>query len=157
MMHVSRPSRTESYAPFADAIAAGGRASDLLSVTYFVTGQGGGALQGMVTAPGLARMAGDRLLMTSADQTGNTAMMAANTKIVAPEVTSISFSYYDPTTASWCSSWDTSVYQYLPKAVEIVLELSAPGVPGRKARTSGTSIYRLTVALPSAQFVLPTE
>src|SRR5262249_25504761 len=118
VMHVSKPSRMASYTSFADAGGSGARTSDLLSMTYFVTGQGGGALSSMVTSPGLARMAGDRLQMQMADQTGNTALMAANTEIIAPEVVSLSFSYYDSSTSSWLSSWDSTAYAGLPRAVE---------------------------------------
>jgi hypothetical protein len=131
--------------------------SDLQSVIYFVNGQGGGALQGAVSSPGLCRMAGDRLLMQMADQQGNTAAMAANTRLLAPEVASIAFYYYDGTT--WQVSWDSGTLGGLPKAVEIVLEL-AP-TDNRKPSTlqigaGETRVYRLIVAIPASKPVIST-
>lgn len=137
--------------------AAPSRMSDLQSIVYYVTGQGGGALQGAVSSPGLARMAGDRLLMQMADQQGNTAAMAANTKILAPEVASISFYYYDGTT--WLPSWDSGSLGALPKAVEVILELAPPEVKKPTTLLSNTGsnqIYRLIVALPAAKLVIST-
>jgi prepilin-type N-terminal cleavage/methylation domain-containing protein len=161
MMHVSRPSRTETYAAFADNRATGGRMSDLQSVAYFVGGQGGGALAGAVASPGLARMAGDRLLMQTADQQGNAALMAANTQVLAPEVQSIAFYYFDGTT--WLSAWDSVSLNGLPKAVEIVLELApSPGAAAKPRPTTvaataeETSVYRLVVVLPAGKPTITT-
>ena len=151
-MHISRPSRTESYAPFADVRSGGGRTSDLQSVAYFVTGQGGGALQSLSSQPGLARMAGDRLLMQMADQQGNTSAMAANTKILAPEVTSITFYYFDG--SSWLTTWDSTSLGGLPKAVEVVIEVAPPSAATSKANLAGSgdsSIYRLVVSFPAGK------
>lgn len=161
MMHVSRPSRTETYAAFADNRAAGGRMSDLQSVAYFVGGQGGGALAGAVASPGLARMAGDRLLMQTADQQGNAALMAANTQVLAPEVQSITFYYFDGTT--WLSAWDSTSLNGLPKAVEIVLELApAPGAAAKPplatvaTTAEESSVYRVVVVLPAGKPTITT-
>jgi hypothetical protein len=161
MMHVSRPSRTEAYAAFADSRTAGGRMSDLQSVAYFVGGQGGGALAGAVASPGLARMAGDRLLMQTADQQGNAALMAANTQVLAPEVQSITFFYFDGT--SWLSAWDSDSLNGLPKAVEVVLELGpAPDSPVKKRPVAAaglveeTNVYRVVVVLPAGKPTITT-
>jgi len=153
MMHVSRPSRTETYAPLADVRAGAGRTSDLQSVAYFVTGQGAGSLASLSSQPGLARMAGDRLLMQMADQQGNTSLMAANTRILAPEVTSITFYYFDGT--SWLTTWDSTALAGLPKAVEVVIEL-APAQSGTVkagAVTADTesTVYRLVVSFPAGK------
>lgn len=151
-MHVSRPSRTETYAPFADVRAGAGRTSDLQSVAYFVTGQGGGTLQSLSSQPGLARMAGDRLLMQMADQQGNTSMMSANTKILAPEVTSITFYYFDGT--SWLTSWDSTSLAGLPKAVEVVIELAPMQGGTLKSGTltaAEATVYRLVVSFPAGK------
>ncbi|HTI49341.1 MAG TPA: type II secretion system protein GspJ [Planctomycetaceae bacterium] len=157
-MHVSKPSRTEAYAPFADNRSSGGRTSDLQSVAYFVGGQGGGTLAGAVASPGLARMAGDRLLMQTADQQGNAAVMAAKTQILAPEVQSITFYYFDGTT--WLTAWDSTSLNGLPKAVEIVLELvPAPGAPAKRLTTTAagqTNVYRVVVVLPAGKPTITT-
>lgn len=152
-MHVSRPSRTETYAPFADVRAGAGRSSDLQAVAYFVTGQGGGTLQSLSSQPGLARMAGDRLLMQMADQQGNSSMMTANTKIMAPEVTSITFYYFDGT--SWLTSWDSTSLAGLPKAVEVVIELAplqgGTFKSGTLTTAADSTVYRLVVSFPAGK------
>jgi Type II secretion system (T2SS), protein J len=163
-MHVSKPSRTEMYGAMGQSQPAGGRLSDLQSVMYFVSGQGGGALQNAVSSPGLARMAGDRLMMQTADQQGNTSQMADNTRILAPEVATIAFSYFDGT--NWVFSWDSATQGGLPKAVEIVLELNTPdgAIPTASennataipASPAATQVYRLIVALPAGKPVIST-
>lgn len=150
------------YTSMGSGQGAGGRISDLQSVMYFVSGQGGGALQGAANSPGLARMAGDRLLMQTADQQGNTAAMAAGVQVVAPEVVSITFVYFDGT--NWLPSWDSAALAALPKAVEIILELPPPEGSRRKGLPNATGaitpgadgnrIYRLIVALPAGKPVI---
>lgn len=157
LVHVSKPSRTEMYGSMATGQAGGGRMSDLQSVAYFVNGQGAGALQGAVSSPGLCRMAGDRLLMQMADQVGNTAAMAANTRLLAPEVASISFYYYDGTT--WQVTWDSGTLGALPKAVEIVLELIPANNKKQATPQIGSAenhVYRLIVAIPASKPVIST-
>jgi hypothetical protein len=100
-------------------------------------------------------MAGDRLLMTSADESGNTALLAAKTEIVAAEVVSISFSYFDGFT--WYPSWDSTAMAAVPRAVEVILEIAAPVTQGKSSSASGaTTVYHMTVAIPPGKITLPT-
>lgn len=129
----------------------GTRISDLQAVAYFVTGQGGGTLSSTVSGTGLARMAGDRLLMQMAGQQNSGALLA-NTEILAPEVRSISFSYYDGT--QWLATWDSSSQSGLPKAVEVILELepiSGSSSKGSLSNSTALNVFQLMVALPNGK------
>jgi hypothetical protein len=143
-MHVSKPGHEQR----ALALAASGnvqtRTSDLATVAYFVTGSATGAFQQTASGHGLARMEGDRLALAMADTQSGTTLMAQCTEIVAPEVMSIQFLYFDG--FRWVPDWDSSVMIGMPKAIDIKLQLSP--IPGR----SGTpEIYNLTIALPIAK------
>lgn len=148
MMHICKPTRAEMY-------QAGSRISDLQAVAYFVAGQGGGTLAGSVNGGGLARMAGDRLLMQMSGQQ-STASLLAQAELLAPEVRSLSFSYYDGTT--WTTTWDSAAQSGLPKAVEVILELepmkSTSGSSRSRQAASGSTaltVFQLMVALPNGK------
>ena len=120
------------------------RTSDMATVAYFVTGAAGGAFQQTATGNGLARMEGDRLALAMADAESSTALMASCTQIVAPEVTSIQFLYFDG--FRWRSDWDSSVMLGMPKAIDVKIHLSP--IPGR---SGDSETYNLTVAIPLAK------
>jgi hypothetical protein len=140
-MHVSKPGHEEQ----ALRASLGGnvqfRTSDMATIAYFVTGTATGAFQQTATGHGLARMEGDRLALANADAQSSTALMASCTQIVAPEVISIQFLYFDG--FRWRSDWDSSVMVGMPKAVDVKIQLSP--MPGH----SGTpDMYNLTIAIP---------
>lgn len=72
-------------------------------------------------------MDGDALeLMFSANEMGfEDASSSGQTQVLAPEVTSLSFRYFDG--FEWTDSWDSRAMERLPNAVEVTLELSATG------------------------------
>lgn len=148
LLTVSSPSRRFDYAPLGSGLPA--RTSDLLSVAYEL-----GAPQVTSTVPsGLMRMEGDRLLLSQADAQGNEQLLAANTRLLASEVTALRFAYYDGYT--WRTTWDSSQMSGLPMAVEVEIEITTPprgSRPGAsvKTREAKSQSYRLVVAIPLAK------
>ncbi len=153
MMHVSKSAREQMAATLAAAGNVQTRTSDQTTISYFVSGMATGNLQQATTGSGLARLEGDRLALSMADQQSNIGTMAAQTEILAPEVTSLRFMYYDG--FAWRADWDSNVLGGLPKAidVEMVLQSQAGSAHAGLAGTNaaGPSSYRLVIALPLAK------
>lgn len=165
LLHVSKPSRQLNYSSLA-SMGVSVRTSDLQTVAYFLSGASSGGLQNVVgtrqlatpaaggdlvsVSGGLARLEGDRLTLSLADQQGNAGTLAGHTEILAPEVTGLQFQYYDG--VSWYAAWDSVAYGGLPRAVEIKLELHVPSkglLPAAKQAAGSTGeVYRLVVPLP---------
>lgn len=136
-LHISRPARDMQYAALADGAGVAARTSDLLSVTYFLADAASSGLEGAVGqlaqqdagesqltssgTLGLARLAGDRMAIEYADLEADVDSLAAAAKVIAPEVTSLEFRYFDGLT--WQSEWDSVASERLPNAVEITLGL----------------------------------
>ena len=180
IMHINRPSRDLNYSLIGDG--AGGRSSDLLSVSWFLAVANADGLQGAAGnlaaggsalttegsgVQGLARLEGDRLAVTLADQQGKVEDLAAATEVVAEEINYVQFSYFDG--VSWWTTWDSVSMGGLPQAVEIVIGFGPP--PDQQQEQLPTSpvleaagavdvqeTYRLVVALPvAAPYVPMTE
>lgn len=179
VVHVSRPPRSAIRTSPDAAAQASGR-SDLAAVSYFLAIRGAGGLPGIVadmayqgtllnaprrgTVSGLARLEGDRLSVQFAEETGDVEALAAAAQILAPEVVSLSFAFWDG--AEWTESWDTIANGKLPAAIEITLgvDTSQRDQEGLETKTlrqrlSSTSrdqpaeptYYRHVVALPLAE------
>lgn len=73
---------------------------------------------------GLARSEIDRMQVVSTGVTSETASTNPNLQpvIIAPEVTSATFRYWDGT--SWYTSWDSTSLAKLPRAIEVTLALT---------------------------------
>lgn len=155
MFHVSKPSRDLSYSPLGDGLNAQSRTSDLLSITYFLSGTSGGSLSGALNGQtGLARLEGDRLSLTMADENGDTAALASGVRLLAAEVTNLQFEYFDGT--AWLPEWDSAALRGLPRAVAIQFQLSVAQTSG-SPRYNGqvaTSSHRVVVAIPAAKVVV---
>lgn len=147
---------------------------DLKSVTYFVqasTNQGVADAMSSFTlkdqteaySSGLIRRAIDRRVADYAEEVGDLDRLDRTGTVVAPEVVSVEFAYYDG--VEWVYEWD-SEQQGLPWLVQILLAMQTasgsqtaelqPGVPisqmGVEDRRSyGIEVYELTVAIPGAQ------
>ena len=168
VLHISRP----QAAPLIDGSDADTAAasSDLQSVSYFLVGtESDTALQQLVAselageaseegtpATGLARLQGDRLAMTMADEEGHLQTMAEKAQLLAEEIDFLQFEYFNGT--EWVDEWDAVRYGGLPKAIAITIGFRAPEespslVFGGTVGAS-TNQYRLVVALPLAE---PTE
>jgi prepilin-type N-terminal cleavage/methylation domain-containing protein len=158
VVHISLPKRSDNFVVSGDQVSLSG--SDLQSVVYFMSG-GGSALAQKLPAPapsstgattGLARMQGDRMAMQAADQTGDFSALAANVKLLAPEVASIGFEYFDG--VSWGTTWDSAVSNSIPNAVRITIVFrppeSANGWYTRPVSVS-TDRFQHVVALPLAK------
>lgn len=92
--------------------------SDLRQICYYW--MAGGSLDnqtGEASQSGLARYEADRLEATFAETSGKA---LAVPQILAPEIASISFRYFDGLT--WLESWDSPTMQALPRAIEVTLQ-----------------------------------
>lgn len=164
VLHISRPLRELNYSPLLEGASVQTRSSDLQSVAYFLAVEGGQGLQGAVgraqaeretteagnsTIRGLARLEGDRLAMNRADAALDLQALTAQTAILAPEVQSLAFRYFDG--LGWLDSWDSLTAGRLPQAVEVNLGLSSDD------GSSAPRVYRYVVALPLSDPVPPAE
>ena len=136
-LHISRPARETNYQPVLAASGVGVRTSDLQSITYFLANASGSGLEGAVgqralsgsrlsmttqTGPqGLARLAGDRMAIEHADIESDIDTLAEAATIIAPEVVSLAFRYFDG--LNWVEEWDSLSAQRLPNAIEITIGL----------------------------------
>ena len=147
------PSRKAVYVPLGSQVPGMARACDLLTVGY----QLGDASQTMSAQPsGLARLEGDRLQQELARQNGDTQTQMAGLQMLAPEVTGLTFAYFDG--YQWRSDWDSQALGGLPMAVEVLLEITTPPRvfrPGNPAssRQPTTQSFRLVVSLPLAKAI----
>lgn len=167
IVHVSLPSRASSLGAAAVSTntaatdeTAGYVGSDMQSIAYFMAGSGSTLAQqlsGSLSSPlgqstGLARLQGDRMAMQAADESGDLTSMAAGVKLLAPEVASISFEYFDG--VSWTTSWDSGTSNSIPNAIRITIDFLPPVTSGgwyARPVSHSTDRFQHTVALPLAQ------
>lgn len=143
--------------------SAGYLGSDMQSVAYFLSGSNSTLAQQLSgssgqQASGLARMQGDRMAMQAADETGDLSSMASGVKLLAPEVASIQFEYFDG--VSWATSWDSATSNSIPNAVRVTIDFQPPvAIGGWYARpvSASTNRFQHTVALPLAQPYVPED
>ncbi len=172
VLHVSRPRLDMLANPQISNQNAVSRTSDLKTVSYFVAGNGSGGLQAAAAShfasqnyggngrtSGLARMEGDRLALQLADKSGNVSSLLGQTQMLAPEVSRVSFRYYDGTL--WTTQWDSGSYGGLPRAVEVNLELTFEAQTTGQGRYKKTKqepprVYRMVVFLPLSKPLLTT-
>jgi hypothetical protein len=113
---------------------------DLKTVAYFVsTGQTSGAPG--VPMSGLARLEGDHVAVGYA-MMQSSASLAAQARVIAPEVATISFRYFDG--SQWLTTWDASYMQMLPTAVEVTISVRAadPNNPSASTDPAATATLR---------------
>ncbi|MGC1273265.1 MAG: prepilin-type N-terminal cleavage/methylation domain-containing protein [Planctomycetaceae bacterium] len=181
VLHVSKPMRTlvtplpSTAMPLPGAApTAVPRTSDLRSISYFLAVAGGGGLQGAVgnTATGgtaifateqgnqgLTRLDGDRLAIQQADQAGGVDLLAQNATILAPEVTELTFRYFDG--VAWVATWDSVALNALPRAIEVTIRIDVDADEPQQVSAlapppppSASDLFRFVVALPLAD---PTQ
>lgn len=133
VLNVSRPTRDLVYSSPLAASSLNQRTSDLLSVSYFLASPGGAGLRGAVgdnasgyitttsymDGIGLARLEGDRMAIDYADLQTDTELLAGAARLIAPEVVSLQFRYFDG--SAWFDTWDSTAYGALPQAIEVTL------------------------------------
>jgi hypothetical protein len=140
--------------------------SDVKTVAYYCVRADSVASSGVVNRrtgraeSGLVRRVMDRAVTLYASQNGNLQGLEQVAEVVAPEVMSIEFQYFDGT--EWLTEWDSEELQGLPVAVKITLLLAPSATAldadtGRVNRTSASTriqtqqVYSLTVRLPTAK------
>lgn len=167
VVHVSLPNRESNLV--ASAASANGAAaeesagyvgSDMQSIAYFMAGSSSmlaQQLSGSLSSPlgqstGLARLQGDRMAMQAADESGDLTSMASGVKLLAPEVASIQFEYFDG--VSWTTTWDSATSNSIPNAIRITIDFLPPVATGgwySRPVSHSTDRFQHTVALPLAQ------
>lgn len=173
VIHTARPAR-DVLAMLAPGTTEPAAISEMQSVSYFLAYPGDSGLPGAVGSlvaetggdgVGLARLSGDRMAIEFADTTSNLDALAAETRLLAPEITYLQFRYFDG--LAWYDMWDSQAYGALPNAVEITLGLremeqiddealqttavASPAVP-----EDSTTLIRHVVALPTAEPYIET-
>ena len=93
------------------------------------------------------------MAMQAADASGALSSMAANVKVLAPEVAAIQFEFFDG--VNWTSSWDSGASSSLPNAVRVTIDFHPPDSArgGWFARpvSQSTNRYQQVIALPLAE------
>ncbi len=163
VLHTSRPARQALFISQVDNEAE--LQSDLLSISYFLANSGSEGLAGVVgdrfresagqenRAQGLARLEGDRLAMSNADESGEVEQLADHSQLLAPEVSSLQFRYFDGT--DWLEVWDSIEYGTVPQAVKVTIGFRNDDVEGglniTNAKINGyENSYSMVIALPLA-------
>lgn len=117
-LHVSLPRVDVPTETSFDEAYAATTSSDLRQVSwYWLAGGGTDQLTGEPSPAGLARYEADRLEASFAETSGKALAMP---QVIAPEIASISFRYFDGLT--WLESWDSPAMQALPRAVEVTVQ-----------------------------------
>lgn len=179
---VSRLPRPDEYVAQQTSIMSGNLADvpgDIKSVSYFVqlpTNMGiSDSLNNVTSTPagsgmvgGLVRRQLDRAVISNAEEMGQADQLGRTGELIAPEVLSLEFAYYDG--VEWLTSWDSST-QGVPWLVEISVAMQSksgeknglvsPGIslttmPYDEQKRYGIEVYRLTVAIPGAQLQATT-
>ena len=177
-LDVSRLPRADEYIPAAGAMVASTLTDvpgDIKTVTYFVQSPSVIGVEDSMTAfndptlvtngmtSGLVRRALDRAIIALAEENGDSTRLMRTGDLIAPEVVSIEFAYFDGT--QWLYEWDSST-QSLPWLVQITLGIqSATGEAKAELEAGvalstltyeqqaayGVQVFELIVAIPGAQ------
>jgi type II secretory pathway pseudopilin PulG len=169
---VSRLPRLEEYTQMLDQDTANidDVPSDVKTVTYFVQAPGAGVVDPLdaIDTPtsnsaneltgGLVRRALDRNVTQYASEIGNLNQLAQTGQLLAPEVTSLQFQYWDG--IIWQLEWSSDEYEELPLAIRIDLSMADPS-----ALAAGTSLddenairtFSHIVRLPMAKIIEEEE
>ncbi|MFK7777320.1 MAG: prepilin-type N-terminal cleavage/methylation domain-containing protein [Gimesia sp.] len=163
VLHTSRPARQPMFVSQSDSSTE--LQSDLLSISYFLANAGSEGLAGAVgdrfrntdgqgnETQGLARLEGDRLSMSKADESGDLEQLALKSKLLAPEIGSLQFEYFDGT--DWLEVWDSIEYGTVPQAVKVTIGFRNDEIKGGlniiNAKINGyENTYTMVIALPLA-------
>lgn len=154
-----RPAPLAAAAGADQSAANAERPSDLKTVAYYMLTPEAvaatGADRSQAYQGGLVRRELDRAAAAWASRQGQTAELDRAAEVLAPEVTSLEFAYYDGSTS--CQEWDCRQQGRLPAAVKIAVAFR------RAARNRGSSVtaipedegqtvtYSLLVRLPGVQ------
>lgn len=148
---------------------------DIKTVTYFVQSPSVIGVEDTLNAfndvtsmstsmtSGLVRRQLDRAIIAYAEELGDTTRLSRTGDLIAPEVVSLEFAYFDGT--EWLYEWDSST-QALPWLVQITLGIQSATGEAKAEMEAGISLsaltyeqreaygiqaYELVVAIPGAQ------
>lgn len=179
---ISRLPRVDQFQSLETSDGAVGFPSDVKTVVYFLcsegsiagdgsTAMGGVSMGGNVTPSstgagrGLMRAESDRAVSAFGEVNGSTDSLYGDAKLLAAEVTSIQFQYFDGT--EWLAEWNSDEQGGLPTAIEVLLTVdSVPnnqsGTPAASTLTpvvdfTAQSNYRMVVQLPVGGISPSTE
>jgi prepilin-type N-terminal cleavage/methylation domain-containing protein len=130
---------------------------DLKTVAYFFAGGGAAPVGGQTAAgaatSGLARLEGEHAAIGYAMQ--QSASLASGARIIAPEVMSLAFRYFDGT--QWLATWDAQYLQLLPQAVECTITIRQPDAAGtgQPASNAQPHVYRHVIPITTMQQPVP--
>ena len=124
--------------------------SDVKTVAYYLTA-------GQASGGGLARRSINQAVAQWATENGNIASLDDSAQLIAPEVSSLEFRYFDG--LEWLAEWDSSLDGGLPLAVEILIAIGRPGQTAGQRNfsiqaaepASDELVYRMVVSIPAAQ------
>jgi len=165
-LFISRPDRNLAYVSAQELTSPDQRTGDLLLVRYLVASKLGSGLGSMIAdreaagitdgALGLARVEGDLYGLSTAVQTSEDMPQLSAAKLVAREVSALTFRYYDG--GQWLEEWDSTARNELPKAIEITItlrdELPTESLLSDDEQTPYAlpeTTHRMVVPLPTAE------
>jgi hypothetical protein len=166
---ISRLPRVDQYQAVGNADGMGVEIpSDIKTVVYFLQSEdlaaadgalGGGSVQASSTGTGhgLMRAESDRAVSAWGEMNGSSQSMYGGAKLLAQEVTSLQFQYFDGT--DWLPEWNSDDQSGLPLAIEVQLTIASPqaatdpagnGLLTSSPATGETTgkVYRMVVHLP---------
>lgn len=164
VMHTSRPGRPAML--ISQNGADSNTQSDLLSVSWFLAVSGSPGLQGAAGdrfrdmyqsaggTQGLARLEGDRLAMSKADESADLEQLAEQCQLLAPEIGSLQFQYFDG--SDWLEVWDSVEYGTVPQAVKVTIGFRDASGAEKVLSTMNEKIngfentFSMVIALPLA-------
>jgi prepilin-type N-terminal cleavage/methylation domain-containing protein len=132
--------------------------SDVKTVAYYCVGNGMVNSSGVVnprtgkTETGLVRRVMDRAVTLYASDSGNLQGLQQAAEVIAPEVASVEFQYYDGT--EWLTEWDSDEMCCLPTAVRITLLLAERAETDTTNRASNATLPTLATASPDQIYSL---
>ncbi|TWU41902.1 prepilin-type cleavage/methylation domain-containing protein [Novipirellula artificiosorum] len=173
---LSRLPRLEEYTVMMDATVGNLQdvPSDLKTVTYFV--QQAGTIAGVIdpldnmsndptaaptesTGGGLVRRSLDRFATLEAINSGSMSMLNQTGELLAPEITSIEFAYWDG--MMWLIEWNSDEYGELPMAVQVQMTMIDPTAAltdtSDLSSVDTTRVFTHIVRLPMARPIEESE
>lgn len=171
-LFISRPDPTLSYVSAQELDTLDQRTGELMLVRYLLADTSSAGLAGKVAdrevlgssdgPVGLVRMSGDLYGLSSSFDLAEEEPQLAASKLLAPEVTSVQFRYFDG--IAWLEEWDSTELNALPRAIEIVVTLRSSDPDGQDSGEDDQdeyflpeSTHRAVVPLPLAIPVPPEE
>ena len=158
VLHIGRPYRTRRDSSGVENYSL--VESDLKSVAWFEAGADGTFPQKLGSEfksqldsdddlVGLVRMSADKLSLDSSETSVDTAALTAQAELLAPEIESVTFEYFDG--YEWLTEWDSSSYEALPTAIGITIMFKQPDYPEgsflARSASASTDSYRLVVPI----------